>query len=392
MLLCNVGSRHAMIEESYGHGFAASLRKLAGGGCSAGVAPHPDTPYAYLQSLPPEELDRLLGAAAHRLFRMRCFQKYAFEGEYLVGVDATWIRSYRDEPHCDECLRQEHSTGQMIYSHAVLEAKLLLPEGLTIPLASVPICNDDPDAEKQDCELATFPRLAERLKKRFPRLSMCLVMDSLYGVGPVLDICDQNNWGRIIVFKEGRSPALYKQTTAAVVSSNKKHITLADGTEQHLSWVTNLQWNGRDLHAVFCEETKPGEGEQTMWGWITDHRPDPAMAPIIANQGGRKRWHHEEAYNLLKNGPTQQRHDFGSKGYAWYNTWLVAQLATLMLQLIHFTDIFRAVTDNAVTCFADAYRTLRGFAVRLRECVQRDAAAVPDKPPRRRIRFLFDTS
>lgn len=40
--------------------------------------------------------------------------------------------------------------------------------------------NTDPEADTQDCELNAFYRLAERLKARFPRLPICLLMDGLW--------------------------------------------------------------------------------------------------------------------------------------------------------------------------------------------------------------------
>ena len=389
MLLCGVQSRYAMVDASRDDGFAEALVLLAGMDQEL-AAPHPDTPYVFLQHLEPAALDGAIGRLTGRLLRMRCFDRLTFQHEWLVGVDATWVRTFK-QPHCASCLRQRQPDGSYLYFHAVLEAKLLLANGMVLPLASLPIQNDDPEAAKQDCELAAFPRLAEVLRQRFPRLPICLVMDSLYGVGPVLDLCQQRRFSYIVVFKEGRSPAFYQEAAERAARVKPEHLRQDHGVEQHFTWACNLRWNDRIVHAIFCREVNPRHAEPSCWGWLSDLRPDRRLAPIIANQGGRRRWNQEENFNDLKNGPPQQRHDFGSKGHAWYNTWLLAQLALMLLQLIHHSDVFRAVTGNLVRRFGDLYHTLSGFVSALRLAVWREAARVSPRCPTMHLHFC-DTS
>lgn len=45
---------------------------------------------------------------------------------------------------------------------------------------------------KQDCERIIFVRLAEKIKKRFPRLLPCIVADKLHVSEKVLQICEDN--------------------------------------------------------------------------------------------------------------------------------------------------------------------------------------------------------
>jgi len=55
-----------------------------------------------------------------------------------------------------------------------LEAKLVLPNGLAVSLATEWIENPGSDYDKQDCEQKAFKRLSSKLKKSFPRLPTCL--------------------------------------------------------------------------------------------------------------------------------------------------------------------------------------------------------------------------
>ena len=45
----------------------------------------------------------------------------------------------------------------------------------------------DQASSKQDCELKAFKRLAEKIKKRFPRLPIQILLDGLYPNGPVME-------------------------------------------------------------------------------------------------------------------------------------------------------------------------------------------------------------
>ena len=67
------------------------------------------------------------------------------------------------------------------------------------------------EKRKQDCELKAFKRMAEKLKKAFPKLPIVLLMDSLYASKPVMDICKENEWDYIIRFKDGSIPYIAKE-------------------------------------------------------------------------------------------------------------------------------------------------------------------------------------
>ena len=94
----------------------------------------------------------------------------------------------------------------------------MLGESLVVSIDSEFIENNGEDAErqkqmseeerKQDCETKAFKRLAEKLKKAFPRLPIILLADSLYASEPVMDICRRNDWTLSSGIKQGASRAL----------------------------------------------------------------------------------------------------------------------------------------------------------------------------------------
>jgi hypothetical protein len=58
--------------------------------------------------------------------------------------------------------------------------------------------------DKQDCESRVFKRLATRIKKKYQRLPICLLGDSIDVCDPIFDLCKEFNWRYIFRIKEGR--------------------------------------------------------------------------------------------------------------------------------------------------------------------------------------------
>jgi len=111
---------------------------------------------------------------------------------FLVVMDGTGVLTF-PERHCAHCLTMTHH-GHTTYYHPVLEAKLVTRVGLVFSLMTEFIENPGESPTKQDCELKAFYRLAERLKRRFPRLPICLLLDGLFAGGPTFSRCDRYHW------------------------------------------------------------------------------------------------------------------------------------------------------------------------------------------------------
>jgi hypothetical protein len=200
---------------------------------------------------------------------------------------------------------------------------------------------------------------------------MCLVMDSMFAIEPIFALCHEKGWDWIAVFKAGRAPARWQEAAEACARHprNRKQLLDRDGTAQHFAWATDLRHGQQTVHAISCAETHPG-GDTTDWAWVTSLRVNHRNVDTIANQGGRLRWKIEnEGFNVQKNGGIKLKHDYGSQGSAWYNYYLLAQLAHLLLQLCWLGDTIRTVTGGACASMAKAFRTVRNFAARLRQGV-----------------------
>jgi hypothetical protein len=142
-----------------------------------------------------------------------------------------------------------------------------------------------------------------------------------------------------------------------------------------------------------CFETS-AKGTTTRWAWLTSFRPAHYNIEQLADKGGRLRWKIEnEAFNLLKNGQTGLKHDYGSVGNAWYNYYLLAQIALLIIQLIWHGDIVRKVTDHAYETARKMFGSIRNLVELLKESLQRDRLAeVDDGFDPAAIQIRFNTS
>lgn len=98
-----------------------------------------------------------------------------------------------------------------------MKEKIYFENNLVCRIASETIENSDEyvnkiDEEvKQDCESKAFVRLAEKIKKKFPRLPIVITADGLYVTQRVLQICKKNHWDYIFRYKEGRASSIAKE-------------------------------------------------------------------------------------------------------------------------------------------------------------------------------------
>lgn len=150
----------------------------------------------------PDKLEQVKMTLMSDLFEQKWLRQYRLLGKYyLVAVDATGVVTF-DHRHCEHCLTKKSKNGKVSYFHYVLEAKLVTHQGHCISLATEWVENPGGAFDKQDCERKAFVRLADKLKRKYPRLPICLPGDGLYSNNTVFDICKANDWKYIIVLQD----------------------------------------------------------------------------------------------------------------------------------------------------------------------------------------------
>ncbi len=363
--LLKLGSRRRVRFELDSPEALANLNRLAQAEQEAMA--HSDTLNYFLGHVPPASLARVRRQMIHRLVRMKALDSGRLFGHFLVVLDATGQLHFRQR-HCPHCLEQVHGE-QTLYYHNVLEAKLVTPDGLALSLDSEFIENTDPKATKQDCELKAFRRLAERLKKDYPQLPLCLGFDGLYANGTVMDICRKNRWKYLITFKEGSLPALWTdyQALLDLCPQNRKTHGTPEGVKQTFAWVEQLEHvdDQQRRHRVNAFQCREKQGDQTaFFAWLTNWHLSPDTIVTLANRGGRCRWKIEnEGFNLQKNGGFNLEHAYSTGERQIKNFYVLLQIAHLILQLLERGSL---LTQEAKRLFGSLANLARRLSESLR--------------------------
>jgi len=261
--------------------------------------PHHDTLNRLLSRIEVEKIEETQVELVKDFLRNKKFQRYLTGKHYLVAIDGTqkFSRDYRWAEECQERrvrgaggegVPAREGSGELAdleYYVYVLEAALIFPNGMTLPLLSEFLRYPDGDvaAAKQDCELKAFKRLAARLKESFPRLPLLLVLDGLYPSdswsphGPVLALSRQYNWQYMIVLQDSNSassqslPSVWEEAEGLRKLSSSGELLEFEDTlkqkggdrRQHFWWANDIEYDYESegkrktekVHVVVCEET-----------------------------------------------------------------------------------------------------------------------------------------
>ena len=316
-----------------------------------------------LERINPDEIANIITRMVRRLIRMRCLERFRLLGMYyLIGVDASGHMAFK-ERHCEHCLVMKKNGVPVYYYHNVLEAKLITSNGLALPVMTEFIENEDENVSKQDCELRAFRRLEVRLKKAFPQLKICLLMDSLYPGAPVFKICRKNNWKFIITFKEGSMSAFYEDYLFYKRMGRVENACVEkDRLKQDYCWINNLEYKSQyNLNVLECAEAEPGEklaDSDPRFVWLTNLKINENNYKQIA-EGGRLRWKIEnEGFNMQKNGGYNLEHAYSLDPTALKNLYHLMQVAHLINQLMEKGSLLREHIRKAFGSIRNVARKL----------------------------------
>ncbi|MDD3660825.1 MAG: transposase [Lachnospiraceae bacterium] len=300
--------------------------------------PHGVTINEYLAGVKPDELQEIQQKQVYEMIRRKTFDGERFLKKWLVIVDGTQLYSGSRKLN-DKCLERHYNKGteeeSVNYHIDVLEAKIVFGEKLIVSIGSEFIENNGEDAKhqkrmnpeqiKQDCEIKAFGRLAEKIKKRFPRLPITILADGLYAAEPVFDICAENRWDYIIRYKEGSIPSIeeeYRNISEKEISGNAEYIN-------------EISYKRKKLNVLKYHEAKKRGNETvvTKFQWITNIKITKKNAEKIASSG-RKRWKIEnEGFNRQKNWQGDITHACSFNESAIKNHYFMMQISDMIKQL-----------------------------------------------------------
>ena len=327
--------------------------------------------------------ERLRTQCVQRLLRMKALDAARLLGRPVLLIDATGLICFQRR-HCPHCLRQRHGK-QTLYLHHVLEAKLLGPAGVVVSLGSEFIDNTDAgdgtgqsaEQVKQDCELKALHRLLPRIKQSYPQLPFVLALDNLYACGPVFALAEQLRWSYVVTFKEGRTPALWREFQALrpACPENSLQRTWGEGRVQEFRWVNQLDYQdsaGRcwKPNALECTETT-ADGDKQYFAWLTALPVGRKTVEEIAQKGGRYRWKVEnEGFNRQKNSGLNLEHVYSIDPEKWKAYYVLLQIAFILVQLLERGSLLRRLAEEMGRPVWKLFGSLKNVARRLLESVR----------------------
>lgn len=315
--------------------------------------PHNSSINKICRRLNPEEFQKLLTGMPRTLIRKRVLDKKRLFGKYyMIAIDGTWIYTF-PERHCEHCLTKTSSkTGKTTYYHMVLEAKLVTRDGFSLSIMSEFVKNEQENPTKQDCEIKAFHRLAENLKKAFPRLPIILLLDGLFAEGPVFDRCKQNNWEYLVVLKDDDLKTVNTEFRNLKSLNTDNHVLLRkDGCIQNYDWCNSISYTDSkkrefELNVIECLEKTTKK--ETKYKTISSLRLNKKNVEKII-QAIRDRWVIEnQGFNTQKNHGYNLKHQY-SKDFAGMQVfYYLLQFADIWEQLVRKSNL---ITNTSLQAF-----------------------------------------
>ena len=242
-LMCEIKSMHEMTSELNTEEAIENIAKICG--LELEEIPHCDTINNVFEQVEVSEIEEIRKYMIVRLIRGKIIKKFLVRDKYYhIIVDGTGLATSRKK-YNSNCLvknkTDKNGNKYQEYSTYILEAKLVVGDMVfSIGSEFVENINNKKfiirkiktyrkmnaqkykmqkkgkknlsyQKYKQDCETKAFKRLAEKIKKQYPKLQILISGDALYANKTVLDICKEYGWKYIIRFKEGAIPTVYDE-------------------------------------------------------------------------------------------------------------------------------------------------------------------------------------
>lgn len=223
---------------------------------------------------------------------------------------------------------------------------------------------------KQDCERVAFKRLSEEIKRLFPRLNMCVVVDGLYPNAPFFDICDTQGWRFICTFKEGNLLSLQAKIEACLSQGSEN--TLCENSqisdnkiERVYRWINGLDYSGFEITWVECIESitdSNNETETTRYVYLLSEKIDSSTVVNYVQAGRLRQKIENEGFNTQKNGGYKMEHKYSRVSLqATKNYYQCLQIGHMINQLCVLSQIVKKQLIEWDTTLKQCWKALFGF-------------------------------
>jgi hypothetical protein len=245
----------------------------------------------------------------------------------------------------------------------MLDSLLVLENGMVLPLLAETLENDGGmDADrKQDCEMAAFHRLAERLLRLLGKGTVTLLLDGLYACGPVMSTCIKNGWGYMISLKQDSLKSVWEDFNGLLkIETDNTQCGIWGKRTQNYRWVNGIEYiygnnhKKLKLNVVTCDETwlemKPRSGGkpkemESHYAWISSDAITGKNVFERCTKIARRRWRIENSFLVEK------RQGYGFEHCFSYN-WAAMKGFHYLMKIGHFLNIL-ATNSSIIKAYVE---------------------------------------
>jgi len=363
MFVLHSGSRRKTNEKLTAAGMFENLKSLFP---DLETIPHQVTLYRFLVRIDVERIEQAQLQLIRSLIEDKKLAAYRMRGNYVIAIDGTQ-KLVSNQLVSEQWLQREVGSEQnkrMQYHVNVLEANLVLSNGMTIPVMSefLDYSQGDSAAQKQDCEQRGFFRLAQRLKKAFPRLPILLVLDGLFPTGPVMQRCKHYHWHFAIVLKDESLEYVWQEYYGLrkLQGQECRLQQQYNDREQSFEWVNDIdyrygssQQNSLIVHLIVCEESwwEVDQNAELVqrhkrFAWISDEPFAKEQVHQRCNLEARPRWGIEESFLV-------EKHHGYSYEHLYAENWNAIRGYHYLMRIGHLLNVLAQLCVNLVEVFRE---------------------------------------
>jgi hypothetical protein len=358
MFLFKEGSRNQLNEDREEDQFRRNYKTMFGL-----RLPHLDTVSDVMNKLDTDLLESCRRDVIKYLLDKRTLHKFCLLGKYFtIAIDGSGVYAFDKQPYAG-CPSKTSKKGKTTWNQNVLEAKIVCSNGFRLSIATEWLKNED-GSLKQDCEQKALKRLVERLKRDFPRLPICILLDGLFAAGPVMEQLKSKGWEYIIVWKDGKLKNVQEQLNELrlekqVERLKKEEIHNPKSKTQHIFEYSKaaLTHQGHEFYYIKHELQTYQVGDTSVKDkkrFITISSISPNKANIKELTGaGRMRWKIEnEGFNAQKNHGFNLYHKYVRKNFTGIRNFYMC------IQIAHLIDQLFVLCKNKIM---QGWKTLKGM-------------------------------
>lgn len=230
-----------------------------------------------------EEIEEFQYKINYQMIRNRVYENAKILGKYNLLADGSRFQKAHYEVR-PEWLSQTKD-GKTTWYLSILEMKLVA-KNMAISIMNEMIKNEDKQKEneteedikrkseeqiKQDCELNAVKRLLPKFRKKYPRLPVRIIADSLYPCNSIIEMCEKLKLEYIFVLKDDKLPSVTSEFFSLVslpegnrqLVENEKEIIL-------IMWVNEIDYHGIKTNIIRQIKKNKKDGKYVIWMWMTN--------------------------------------------------------------------------------------------------------------------------